>query len=965
MSQKHPDYVVGIGASAGGLVALEAFFKHMPNNSGLAFVVIQHLSPNFKSVMNELLARYTEMQIFHAENGMDVQANCIYLTPPRTNMVIRNGQLRLTAQDPAKRLHLPINIFFSTLAEDCERRAISVVLSGTGSDGTLGIQSIHHNHGLVIVQDPESADFDGMPRNAIGSGKVDIVAKPEEMADKILGHVQGTGVHGEDEEMMELLREENALSLVFALLRREYRIDFGHYKLPTVLRRLERRMLFTKIPNIDEYVDQLRHDKAELDALYRDLLIEVTQFFRDQEAFRQIADELIPQIATGSAAGDQIRVWVPGCATGEEAYSIAMLFQEYFRALPNKPDIKIFATDVHPKSLEMASAGVYASERMQTVPAAFIERYFQNEGGNTYRVIKEVRQMVVFAIHNLTQDPPFTRMHLITCRNVLIYMRPSVQAKIMNYFHFGLRQQGYLMLGPSENIGELAHEFEVVDRGWRIFRKLRSARLPKTTVTKDIPAMMPRFLQRTSKNKALSSSKAILPTKSELHLEMLNQFMPDSLLVNQNHDLIFVYGNANQHLRVVVGEVTINVLKMLRNYQLQTAVRAALHRANIEQEPIVYEGVRTTDDANPAYVRLSVTPVTMRRLEKRYFLIRLDPISPPRKATGAAKFDMEEESLEQLNLLERELRHTKEHLKMTVEELEQTNEELQSTNEELIASNEELQSTNEELQSVNEELYTVNSEYQQKINELLQLTNDMRNLQRSSNVGTLFLDRHNRIRSFTPFMAKTFNLLPQDIGRPIDHLLYNLNLTRREFETMAEAALEQGHVQSAEIKAINDTYYLMRMLPYRTEAGTVEGTVLNMTNIDELQAIKRALNANDRLLDANANSLTTTAFNTPHVVRLIVTAAGVVKQTNESFAQLCGVSAEALIGRTVVDFPVWSADTIATIQNILHPTYKKPAHQQFAFQASAGEKLTYLCFFTPLLAKNGDHATILIEGHRT
>ena len=689
-----PMYVVGIGASAGGLDPLERFFESMPVETGMAFVVVQHLSPDFKSLMNELLGRRTKIPIYRVEDGMVIKANAIYLIPPKKNMVLEKGVLRLMEQEPTMPLHLPIDIFFRSLALDAGNRAVAVVLSGTGSDGSRGIRDVHNAGGLVIVQSSESAAFDGMPRNALASGVTDIVTSPAEIPGQLLDYVSHSGAGQQSAPRDDPDSPLNEMSELYRLFREEYGIDFSFYRNSTIERRLDRRLRLSRANNLKSYLAKLYEDSSELETLYRDMLVEVTSFFRDKESYEVLAQTVIPDLIKDAEPNGEIRVWAAGCATGEEAYSLAMLCHHCREKLKSSVDIKVFATDVHQRSLETASDGVYSYSAVSGMPEEYRNRYFVLSG-ELFHVSKELRQMVIFAPHDLTKDPPFTRIDLISCRNVLIYLEPRVQQKILALFHFGLNVGGALFLGPSESLGDLEKEFETVNLHWRVYRKLRNVRLPQTKYV----SMSQPLNTRTVVNRSNSFvSHATRPDKSwlvpDVYEQLLKRYVPPSLLVNVHLDLVHSFGDARKFLRQPEGRPTMDVTKMVEG-DLRMAISSAVHRAAQSGESIVYEGVRVQTESGEATIKLFVEPY-LKSSEKMY-LICMEEMVPPEQRPEPEVFSPNDGSVERMELLERELAFTKESLQATVEELETSNEELQATNEELVASNEELQSTNEEL----------------------------------------------------------------------------------------------------------------------------------------------------------------------------------------------------------------------------------------------------------------------------
>ena len=822
-------YVVGIGASAGGLEALEQFFDNMPSDSGMAFIVVQHLSPDFKSLMDELLARHTEMAIHRVENGMPITPNGIYLIPPKKNMVLSDGKLLLTEQDPSGGLNLPIDIFFRSLAQDVGKRSIAIVLSGTGSDGSRGLQDVHEGGGLIVVQTAESAGFDGMPRNAIGTGLADVITSAQSMPESILQYVESPeAFRSRREEPQEPVLPGGELAAIFALFRKRYGIDFTLYREATIQRRIERRMQLIRVRRLLDYVEILRGDTAELEHLYRDLLVEVTQFFRDPQAFTRLREDVIPQLLDRvEDPRREIRVWVAGCATGEEAYSLAMLFDDCAAERGLSPIIKVFATDVHRASLEIASTGVYSGDAIANLPEHLQAKYFTPANG-LFHVNQELRQMVIFAPHNVASDPPFTRIDLISCRNVLIYIRPEVQERILSLFHFGLNVGGCLMLGSSETVGDLAREFETVDQHWRIFTKLRDVRLHKVGSLPLAPAISGVVRPKPPLNLGIIGGEQSVDTAA--FENVIERYVPPSFVVNRHYELVHTFGDANKILVQPKGRPTLDVLRMVDG-DLRMALSASLHRAARENERVILQGIKVQVEGRDTVMQVSVEPCSKKTLD--LFLVCLEELKDRSSAIeepDAEQFSVNDHATQRIVDLERELEFKKETLQTTVEELESSNEELQSTNEELVASNEELQSTNEELHSVNEELYTVNAEHQRKIEELTTLTADMDNLIRATDIGTLFLDRELRIRRFTPSISSAFNVMEQDIGRPIEQFAYRFESPG--WIDRAKEVLATGEPVEMQLRlpGASDTF-LKRIRPYRGLDGQISGIVITFTEI--------------------------------------------------------------------------------------------------------------------------------------
>ena len=877
-------YVVGIGASAGGLDPLVRFFDNLPTETGMAFVIVQHLSPDFKSLMDELLARHTLLPIHLVEDGMPVQADHVYLIPAKKEMIISGGRLLLSERHRQQELTLPIDVFFRSLAQDCGPRAVAIVLSGGGSDGSRGICHVHDAGGLVLAQDLESAQFDGMPKAAIETGVVDHTLPPQDMPRVLLEHV-GEGASDDAAVSEATPAEPRGLDAVYRMLETEFGIDFNHYKPSTVTRRIERRLALARSTNIDEYLARLRSDRTELDALYRDLLIGVTRFFRDPQAFELLEQRVLPELLTREPRNATLRLWVAACATGEEAYSLAILLQDLMRTHGERP-VKIFATDVHRGALEQAATGVYGEEAVSNVSSDRLVRYFTHSGG-AYQVIPELRQMIVFAQHNVISDAPFTRVDLITCRNLLIYLQPTAQQRVLSVFHFALSPGGVLLLGPSETLGTLADGFDVLDKPWQLYRRAgevrtridqRRAFFVSTDARPSVPAVLP---------PATHSLGQLLSVYDAL----LEETMPPSLILSDRGELLHVLGGAARFLRVRDGRQSLDVQDLV-HADLKMIFAGGLKRALAERSPVVFNGVRAGGD-DQVY-RVTFRVVTGRTPTTRHVVVSFESPTPvARPAAAPIQIDVDQVSQQQLATLEAELGMTKENLQAAIEQLEASNEELQASNEELQASNEELQSTNEELQSVNEELYTVNAEYQRKIAELTELTNDMDNLLASTEIGTIFLDGQLRIRKFTPQVTETFGLLPQDVGRPIDTFTHKMHHPAL-VEDLRRVLAKAEPIERDLVDAKGKTYFL-RLLPYRAK-GVIDGVVVTLIDVTGLKAAEDALFHERYLL----NSLLRTV---PDAI-YFKDARGRFIRFNHAMAERVGFRdpAEA-IGKTALDLP--------------------------------------------------------------
>jgi two-component system CheB/CheR fusion protein len=884
-SEQHEFYVVGVGASAGGLEALEALFAAMPQDTGMAFIIQQHLSPDFESHMDELLGRQTAIPIHRAENGMKVEPNNIYLAPAKQEMILTGGRLLLTERDPAQGFNLPIDHFFRALAHDAGRHAIGIVLSGTGSDGSRGIRDIHTAGGLVLCQSEESAKFDGMPRNAKETGVVDLVLEPAAMPQALVAYANRAS--GEESAKPEvLIPERSGIHQILHLLRNEYGIDFAHYKPNTVARRVERRIAMASSIDIDDYVEHLRSNPDELSALYQDLLIGVTRFFRDRDAFTGLEERVIPALVEATPPGEEIRLWVPGCATGEEAYSLAVLLHEQLLARRRPPLFKIFGTDVHSTSLEIAAAGRYPEASLGEVSARRREKYFRpdgEEGGQPhFRIAKELRQLIVFARHNVIRDAPFTRLHLISCRNMLIYLQPLAQKKVLSLFHFGLRTDGILFLGPSETPGQFGDEFETLDKRWKVYRKRRDIRLPleaRMPLSTSSPAMRASGGGSTDGMRRSADRRMLT-----LYDNILAKHMPPSLLVDETYQLVHCFGGVESVLRFPGGRTSQNILDLVP-HALKTPISGALQHAAKEHQPIRYTGLRADLGAGEENIRLVVEPFHDARSRTTDFLISIDRhhASAP-EPQADTRFDVDQVSQNYIGSLESELKVTRENLQATIEELETSNEELQATNEELVASNEELQSTNEELHSVNEELYTVNAEHQKHIAELTEANNDIDNLLHSIDVGVVFLDAELRIRKFTAAIASAFHLMPQDIGRKFDNFAHNIE--HAQLMDDIHAVLRDGVPIEREVVNRRGDFFFLRVLPYRS-SDAVTGVVLTLIDIG---ALKRT--------EANVRQLSAIVASSSDAI-VAADLKGIINAWNHGAEDLYGYLADEVLGRNL------------------------------------------------------------------
>jgi two-component system CheB/CheR fusion protein len=818
--EKNNQVVVAIGASAGGLEALQDFFKSMPIDTSLAFVVIQHLSPDYKSMMDELLARQTKMKIFIIEDGMHIDPNCIYLIPPRKNLSIFHNQLFLEDYNLKKGLNLPIDIFFRSLALEKGKNGIGVILSGTGSDGALGTRAIKEAAGMIMVQD-ETAKFDGMPRSSIQTGVVDFILAPDKMPTALLDYVKHPFIQKNSTTENILSRDYDNLTKITLILRDFCGIDYSYYKSNTIIRRLERRISINRCNSVEEYLILLSESDKEKETLFRDLLIGVTRFFRDPEAFNFVAENVIPTIL--KSKNKIIRIWSAACSTGEEVYSLAIKIAEILETITHDVEVKIFATDIDRQSLTIAGQGFYPDNIMVDVDALLLSKYFNRvEGG--YQVKEQIRRMVVFATHNLLKDPPFSKLDLIVCRNLFIYLKQEVQLRILSMFYQSLNTNGFLFMGSSESIGEMTDAFSAIDSKNKIYQQKSGF---KPNLAKDIGIIID---SKKMYNDNQSFSSKLLPAaKNERLLEkVLPLYMPPSIIIDLNDNIVQIIGDVNLFTTINQGRFTQNLYAILPD-SLGRYVSSFIRRLRKQNKSLRSDGFVPIKELDNNEIRVEghnlETDKNFYNLIVFEFKVKADEIDYKYNT-----IQLSDEYSDRIISLERELQYNKEALQATIEELETSNEELQSSNEELIASNEELQSTNEELQSVNEELYTVNSEYQLKIEELERLNNDMSNLLNNTEIGAIYLDRNLCIRKITPIVSKITNIIISDIGRPISHISsFNYNQP-----IMDDVLLVTETLQVVENEFIDPkgNCYLVRIRPYRIDSNAVDGILITFVNIN-------------------------------------------------------------------------------------------------------------------------------------
>jgi len=828
-------HVVCIGASAGGLDALERFFKTCPRDVGAAFVVIQHLSPDHKSMMSNLLARYTAMPVVMVEDAMAIEANCVYLIPPGAIMHITAGHLHLTPKSP-RGLSLPIDIFFSSLAEVYGARAVGVILSGTGTDGTRGAEAIENVGGFLMAQDPETAKFDGMPRSAIATGFMDAVLTAEDLPGRLVAHVQNLPVAAPPPPEAPVVEHARMSipELTAAILQRLHRlggIDFADYKPATVIRRIERRMQVRFTPGLHQYLDLLDRDPSEVLTLRREMLISVTSFFRDPEAFQTLYDKVITPMVADADSGDTLRAWTAGVATGEEAYTIAMLFIEAFEEQRRWLNLKIFATDADPQCVEKASAGLYPESAAAELSAERLGRFFVKKKGG-YEVKAELRQCIVFARHNLLSDPPFTRMDIVACRNTLIYFRPGAQERALRSLQFAVKEGGALLLGSSESLSTATDGLKAISVRHKIFRRIGPTAPPLTNSRASLP--LPRGTGgpvAVPAPRRLSESAVLADAGIAALLE---RFAPPAMIVNAAHEAVHLYGQVGRYLKPREGSASLAIPRLLPE-PLVPVASALLFKASRDRTCLTSDAVdiRAADGERVA-VRLSAQPLDG---QEGMCLLSFQA-GPSHALTEESAVDVDAETMARIGHLERELAATRESLQATIEELETSNEELQATNEELMASNEELQSSNEELQSVNEEMNTVNAEYLEKVQILNRLNADLDSLAKAAGLATVFVDSHLLVRRFSPDATRLFRLRETDVGRRLDDIQHELAYP--DLIGDLERTLQSDHMIEHEVKT-NDgrRIHLARILPYLVPSTGERGAVATFVEVTAYHDAKR------------------------------------------------------------------------------------------------------------------------------
>jgi two-component system CheB/CheR fusion protein len=989
-----PVAVVGIGASAGGIAPLQEFFAAMDAQSGLAFVVVMHLSPDFESQLASVLQHKTSMPVMQVNAPVKVQPNHVYVIPPNHQLTINDGTLDIVDPQQARGRRVTIDLFLRTLAMGYGQRAVCVILSGSDSDGVIGLKHIRAQGGLTIAQDPNEAEYRSMPASVIATGMVDWVLPVAQLAPKLLEFVQNENrmhLPPEDPEADEPdakvqdapggesvsdethdRRDEEAIVHVLDALRAQTGHDFTHYKRATILRRIARRLQVHSLETIPAYLEFMRTHAHEARALLDDLLIGVTHFFRDRDAFATLETH-IPQLFAGKKAESDLRVWVPACSTGEEAYSLAILLEEHCRRLEKPPRIQIFATDIDEQSIAEARDAFYPDMIQVDVSTERLREYFVADGGG-YRVRKVIREKVLFAAHNLLSDAPFTRCDLISCRNLLIYLKTTAQEQVFDLFHFALRSGGLLFLGTAETQGKGESLFSAVDAASRLFVRrstprpawkvpvlpLRAGGEKPRAAAVGVPV---RPLRALSHSRATDAS-ALSPTFpeagqsrrellfGELHLRLLEEYGPPSVVVNDALEIVHLSGSAGRYLQFVAGEPSAHVAKVVRP-ELEIELRTGLFKASQTLEPVITPPKRVDFDGTSEVITLTIRPMKAGDQAQGFFLVLFEKAG---EAPGGAMDEatahavMSRDANDEINFLKEQLSSTVEQYEAGHEELKSSNEELQAANEELRSTSEELETSGEELQSVNEELVTVNSELKSSLDELGRANSDLNNLMASSDIGTIFLDRDQRIYRFTPAARKIFNLIPSDVGRPIADITSKLKYG--EFMADIERVLEDLHRIEREVQSGDGTWFLIRIAPYRTDEDRIAGVVVTLIDLTQLKQAQAEVRAISHQMEAREHRFETIMEAVPDFVYEF-DLEGRFTFVNASLLRLWGLKTEEAIGKNFheLDYPPELATKLQRqIQEVIDT--RQSLQDETPYTSQIGERMYEYLFF-PLLDEGG------------
>ena len=882
--------IVGIGASAGGLEALEQFISNVPENSGMAYVIIQHLDPTQKGMLPELIQRITRMQVLQVKDRMKAKPDCVYVIPPNKSMSILKGVLHLFEPMESRGLRLPVDFFFRSLADDRNEQSIGVILSGMGSDGSIGLRAIKGKNGIVMVQEPSTAKYDSMPRNAIDSVLADIIAPANQLPSKLIQFFEHIPIvrSGMDAE----IKDQSSLEKIIILLRTHTGNDFSLYKKNTVYRRIERRMSVHKIDHISSYVHFLQENPKEANILFKELMIGVTNFFRDPGVWEKLKTIVIPDYIGRLPEGSVLRAWVPGCSTGEEAYSLAIVFKEAIEQIkqPGRFSLQMFATDLDNDAIGIARKGIFPSNIAADVSADRLNRFF-SATDDGYRVTTEIREMVVFAHHNIIMHPPFTKVDILSCRNLLIYLDPVLQKKLLGMFYYSVNPEGIMLLGSSETLGTQNQLFSAVDSKLKIFKRSLTSLVPELY---DFPSSFSKT--RPVNIETLAPAKSVSNIQTLADQLLLKHFSPAGVLVNENGDIIYTSGRTGKYLEPAVGKANLNIFAMLRE-GLREEFPIAFRKAIMKKEAVFLPDIKVGTNGDTHKINVNIQWINKpEALFGTVMIIFTDVTEIDHFKLQVRKGKRTLTGMRQLEL-EKGLQHTREEIQSTLEEMQTSQEELKSTNEELQSTNEELQSTNEELttskeemQSLNEELQTVNAELQSKVDEFSRVNNDMKNLLNSTDIATLFLDKELNIRRFTNQATKIFKLIKSDIGRPFTDQVSDL--TYPELASDATEVLRTLVFIQKQIPTKDGRWFFIRIMPYRTLDDRIEGLVITFINISDLKQTEVKLRETERM-----NRLLLNSF--PNVIIALSTDRKIL-EFNPEAEKFFGIKRENALNRNYI-----------------------------------------------------------------
>jgi len=910
--------VVAIGASAGGFDALKKFFTAMAPDPGMAFVLIQHLDPNHESTMADLMSRYTPLKVVQAKDGMKVEADHLYIIPPNKYMGLMNRNIQLMEPVEPHGMRLPINFFLKNLAEDQKERSIAIIFSGFGSDGTIGIKSIKAAGGMVMAQDPATTDSSSMPASAIQTGLVDFILPPEEMPEKLMDYVKSA--HKTIKKILTPKEEtERALQKIFMLIRNRTSHDFSYYKENTVYRRISRRMNVHQIENIQTYLRYLQENPYEIDVLFKELLINVTNFFRDEKAFDSFKNNL-KEIIRQKLDVDNFRVWVPGCSSGEEVYSIAIIIHELLEESGKNINVQIFGTDIDVDAVTTARSGTYPSTIAEDVSSERLNKYFVKKD-NVFTIRTDIREMAVFAPHDVLKDPPFTKLDVLSCRNLLIYLNGGAQQKVISNFNYALNKGGILFLGPSESVGEFVDAFSLIDKKWKIFKCVKSTEFVRRFVEVH---PIPRTMQLSNFEAGMSLKQLNAPkTVNIVNLaekELLDIYVPPSAIITDFGEILYIHGRLGNYLEPAQGKAKLNIVEMARE-GLKFELNSSIQNAVSKKSEVVVEGLRVKNNGGHIFINLAVKPLEL-ETTKGLLIVSFEEVSVENNSKkDKIKLNMVTKGDERIRELESELNLTKERLNVTIEETKSSNEELSSANEELQSMNEEAQSTNEELetskeelQSINEEMVTVNNELQMKIDELTQAKDDMNNLFNSTEIAIIFLDRDLNIRRFTKEATNLIKMIESDVGRPFSDIATNLKYD--SFKDDIQQVMDRVTFKETEIETDDGKWFQTRIMPYKTSMNVIDGVVITFNNITERK---------EQITDAlDALELADSVIQTVREPLLVLDSRMNVVSANRSFYQTFKVTLENTIGKNLYIMSDRQWD-ITSLRNLLEDILPKKA----------------------------------------